>query len=282
MTMEQVSSLEVTSATAILDRIRVALEAAVSALSPFVPGAVKAEQKSRDHSPITEADRRVNRVLQEFLLRDGDGWLSEETTDDLRRLGKHRVWVVDPLDGTREFVDGIPEWCVSVAMVEDGRAIAGGICNPSTKELFLGAQATGVNYNGKQARVSKKDSLEAATVLASRSEVNRGEWARFDQAPFVVRPVGSVAYKLALIAAGKADATWTLQPKNEWDIAAGVALVEGAGGVVQFLPNGLPAFNRRTTLLPGLFASGPLLATQIKSFLDRRVQASQAKISSGG
>jgi myo-inositol-1(or 4)-monophosphatase len=158
-------------------------------------------------------------------------------------------------------------------MVEDGRAIAGGVCNPATQEIFLGSKETGVTYNGKQAHASKKDRLEKAVVLASRSEVERGEWACFEQASFAIRPMGSVAYKLARVAAGLADATWTLNPKNEWDIAAGVALVEAAGGYVQFLPNSRPTFNKRATLLPGLFACGPLLGDQIRSLLSQYMQA---------
>jgi myo-inositol-1(or 4)-monophosphatase len=255
------------STVEILERIRESLEAAVRALSPFVSGNVMAEQKSRDRGPVTEADRAVNRVLHETLVRDGEGWLSEETIDDPGRLGKRRVWVVDPLDGTKEFVAGIPEWCVSVAMVEDGRAIAGGVCNPATKETFLGSRETGITYNGCPAQASRKNTLEGAMVLASRSEVGRGDWACFQDASFIFRPMGSVAYKLALTASGLADATWTLSPKNEWDIAAGVALVEAAGGVVQFLPDSRPAFNNKSTLLPGLFACGPLLTSPISALL---------------
>ena len=255
------------SSIEIVERINHALEAAVQALTPFVSGNVKAEQKSDDRGPVTEADRAVNRVLHEALLREGEGWLSEETIDDPERLKKNRVWVVDPLDGTKEFVAGIPEWCVSVAMVENGRAIAGGICNPATKETFLGSRETGITYNGCGAQASRKNTLDGAMVLASRSEVRRGDWARFDDAPFIFRPMGSVAYKLALIASGLADATWTLTPKNEWDIAAGVALVEAAGGVVQFLPDSRPAFNNKSTLLPGLFACGPFLSSPINKLL---------------
>jgi myo-inositol-1(or 4)-monophosphatase len=271
--LEKMLRKGMSSATEILERIQKALDAALGALSQFVPGSVTAERKSLDGSLVTEADRLVNRVLHESLVRDLEGWLSEESTDDLDRTERHRVWVVDPLDGTREFVAGIPEWSISVAMVEDGRAIAGGVCNPATREIFLGSKETGVTYNGKQAHASKKDRLGEAVVLASRSEVGRGEWARFEQASFVIRPMGSVAYKLARVAAGLADATWTLNPKNEWDIAAGVALVESAGGFVQFLPNSRPIFNKRATLLPGLFACGPLLGDQVRSLLSQYMQA---------
>lgn len=251
----------------ILGRIERALVEAVSVCSRFARGNVKADLKISDGSVVTEADRAVNRVLQNLLLRDQEGWLSEEDRDDLRRLDKGRVWVVDPLDGTREFVAGIPEWSVSIAMVEGGRAIAGGVCNPATGEIFLGSKETGVTYNGQQAHTTKKDRLEGAVVLASLTEVGRGEWQRFQQSSFLIHPMGSVAYKLARVAAGLADATWTLSPKNEWDVAAGVALVEAAGGYVQFLPNSQPRFNKKDTVLPGLFACGPLLKDQITSLL---------------
>jgi myo-inositol-1(or 4)-monophosphatase len=250
----------------VLERIKNALEAAVESISSFIPGAVAAEFKVGD-DPITEADRTANRILRQALRRDGEGWLSEESFDDSARLGNERIWVVDPLDGTREFVAGIPEWCISVGFVENGRAVAGGICNPATRELFLGAVGQGVTLNGKAVRASKRRGLSEAVVLASRSEVKRGEWDCFRQAPFATRPMGSVAYKLALVAAGLADATWTLAPKNEWDIAAGVALVECAGGFARRIDNSLIRFNQESTRLPGLLACGPYLLEELTSLL---------------
>src|SRR5271169_2576121 len=189
-----------------LSRIREALEAAVAAISKLIPGAVAAEHKSEGRGPLTEADRVSNRVLRDVLLREDEGWLSEETVDDLTRLEKARVWVVDPLDGTLEFVAGIPEWCLSVAMVENGQPVAGGICNPASGETFLGATETGITYNGRPTSASARTGLDGAVVLASRSEIKRGEWERFKGSKFEVRPMGSVAYKLALVAAGRADA----------------------------------------------------------------------------
>ena len=250
-----------------LERIERALDEAVGVLAQFASGRVKADRKPSDQSLVTEADRSVNRVLQQSLLREHEGWLSEEDRDDLARLKKHRVWVVDPLDGTREFVAGVPEWSISVAMVEDGHAIAGGVCNPATGEIFVGSKGTGITYNGKQAHASKKDRLEGAIVLASRTEIEHGDWARFQEASFVIHPMGSVAYKLARVAAGLADATWTLDSRSEWDVAAGVALVEAAGGYVQFLPNSRPTFNNKVTRFPGLLACGTLLRDEITRLL---------------
>src|SRR2546421_2449232 len=126
------------SSTETLQRIQSAFEASRTVFSRFTCGTIEAEYKA-GQDPVTEADRSVDAVLREHLLRDGEGWLSEESVDDFTRLSKNRVWVVDPLDGTREFVAGIPEFCVSVALVENGRAIAGGVCNPATNEIFLGS-----------------------------------------------------------------------------------------------------------------------------------------------
>jgi myo-inositol-1(or 4)-monophosphatase len=217
--------------------------------------------------PVTRVEVAVDEALRRELLREGEGWLSEETADTPDRRGRSRVWVVDPLDGTREFVEGLPEWCVSIGLVEDGAPAAGGILNPATGELFLGAGGHGLSYNGRSARTTGRQALEGAVVLASRSEVKRGLWTRFQGASFEVRPMGSVAYKLARVAAGLADATWTLVPKHEWDVAGGAALVLAAGGVV-FLPGGSPAtFGRDDPLLPGLIAAPEPLGAPLRCLL---------------
>ncbi len=256
-----------------LQRIEGALAAARSIFARFTPGKIETEYKS-GLDPVTEADRAVDAALRKELLREGEGWLSEESVDDLSRLQAKHVWVVDPLDGTREFVDGIPEFCVSVAMVENSRPIAGGICNPATGEVFLGSLDCGVTYNGKPAHASQREDLQGAVILASRSESKRGEWKRFEQAPFQVRPMGSVAYKLALVAAGLADATFTLTPKHEWDVAAGAALVESAGGFVMTLDDQPLQCNRRSPWLSGLIAGGASLRRPLRALLDSQRQGS--------
>jgi myo-inositol-1(or 4)-monophosphatase len=260
----------------IVRRIQSALEAARSVFERFTAGAIDAEYKlGRD--PVTEADRAADAVLHKELLRDGEGWLSEESVDDLSRLQKRRVWVVDPLDGTREFVAGIPEYCISVAMVEDGVPVAGGICNPASNEIFIGSLSTGVTYNGKPAKPSRRAVLKDALLLASRSETKRGEWKRFESVQFKVRPMGSVAYKLALVSAGLADATFTLTPKNEWDVAAGAALVRSAGGYVGTLDHRPLRCNNRDPLLSGLVACGPALQKELLALVDGHLPAPAAK-----
>jgi myo-inositol-1(or 4)-monophosphatase len=239
----------------ILERIEEALRAAEGVLKKFTPGQIAARAKEGG-DPVTEADIEVNTKLHEILPRPGEGWLSEETRDDERRLACDNVWVVDPIDGTREFVMGLPEWCVSIGWVENGKAVAGGILNPDAGHLILGSLETGVTLNGTPIEPVNSSSLDEATVLASRSEVKRGEWEQYENREFTVIPMGSVAYKLGRVAAGLADATWTLVPKHEWDVAAGAALIEAAGGKLFIPAEHDLAFNRPHPLLPGLVALG--------------------------
>lgn len=247
-------------------RIGDALEEARRVFSRFTPGEIQAEYKS-GHDPVTEADHALDAVLRKCLLRAEEGWLSEESADDLSRLEREHVWVVDPLDGTREFVEGIPEFCVSIAFVERGHPVAGGICNPATGETFLGSVASGITYNRAPARTSTRTSLDGAIVLASRSETKRGEWKSFQNGPIKVEPMGSVAYKLARVAAGLAEITFTLTPKHEWDIAAGAALVLSAGGYVQTLEGTPLICNQKDPLVSGLIACPAQLKVGLLEFL---------------
>jgi myo-inositol-1(or 4)-monophosphatase len=263
--------MEARSYAHILKRIHAALEASRAVFARFTPGAIETEYKI-GHDPVTEADRALDAVLRKELLRDGEGWLSEESVDDPIRLQRSRVWVVDPLDGTREFVQGIPEFCASIGFVEDGRPVAGGIYNPATDETFLGSIDSGVTFNGKPAQPSQRRTLDGALVLASRSEVKRGQWKPFENAAFKIRPMGSVAYKLALVSAGVADVTFTLTPKNEWDVVAGVALVESVGGFVSTLEKTKLRANRRDPILSGLLASGPFLKDELLAVVEPHIR----------
>ena len=249
-----------------LARIEQALALSSAVAREFINKNLNVQYKN-GWDPVTEADRQVNNVLKEILLGEDEGWLSEETTDDFERLKKRLVWIVDPIDGTREFIEGIPEWAISVALVADGKPVAGGICNPASDETIIGSLATGITLNGKPAKISEKQTLAGAVILGSRSEAKRGEWERFENAIFQVRHVGSVAYKLGLVAAGLGDATWTLVPKHEWDVAAGVALVQSAGGFVRGLQQEVLTFNCANPTLTGLLA-GPLsLKAEIEATL---------------
>ncbi len=228
-------------------------------------------------SPVTVADRQANHRIHQIVHHafPHDGWLSEETTDSPDRLSKRRVWVVDPLDGTREFIDKIPEFAVSIGLVEDGRPLLGVIYYPALDELLWAARDQGAwrrtgDTGDTRLRVSLTERLAEATVLSSRSETKRGEWRPF-QSLFHARPAGGMAHKLAAIAKGEADATFTLVPKNEWDLCAGAMLIEEAGGLLTTLSGKPVVFNQATTLLQGLVASNRLLHPQLMAVVTPRL-----------
>ncbi|MGA9725482.1 MAG: 3'(2'),5'-bisphosphate nucleotidase CysQ [Candidatus Binatus sp.] len=211
-------------------------------------------------NPVTEADLQADRAIK-TLLRDpfpAYGWLSEETADNDDRLKCRRVWIVDPLDGTKEFITGVPEFAVAIALIEDGVPVLGVTYNPIKREMYWSARGVGCHLNTRRVRVTRTRILERATVLASRSETARGEWQVF-HGMLKVSPTGSVAYKLALVAAGKGDATFTRSPKSEWDIASGAALVVEAGGTITDIKGRAIRFNQRNVKLEGLVADNTIL-----------------------
>ena len=242
-----------------LDIATEAARAAGQVLLRFYGGAYRVAEKSVDN-PVTAADLEANEALKAKILGafPGDGWLSEETADSDERLKQKRVWIVDPLDGTKEFISEIPEFVVCVALVEDGTPRVAVEYNPVRDELFTARKGAGATLNGSAIRVTKQTDLRLARVLASRSEEARGEWDPYRE-KMHVELTGSVAYKFALIAAGRYDATFTLTPKNEWDVCAGALLVAEAGGMVTDPDGRAIRFNNRSTLLPGLIASNQLL-----------------------
>src|SRR5215469_2832614 len=224
---------------------------------------LKVGSKGRDN-PVTQADLEADTALKK-LLRDpfpAYGWLSEETADNDDRLRCRRVWIVDPLDGTKEFINGIPEFAVAIALIEDGVPVLGVTYNPIKREMFWGGRGAGCHLNTRRVRVTRTRTLARATVLASRSETARGEWKVF-HGTMKVSPTGSVAYKLAMVAGGKADATFTRSPKSEWDIASGAALVVAAGGKITDAEGRELRFNQRNVKLEGLIADNGILHAEL-------------------
>ena len=209
------------------------------------------------HNPVTTADKEADSYLKSTLMsaRPQYGWLSEETVDSKNRLNKEKVWIVDPLDGTKEFIEGVPQFVVSIALVEKGIPIIGVLHNPVTKETFHAAKGRGAYLDRGQYRCSIKDSTRDMIILNSRSETRRGLWEPYKKHFKELRPIGSVAYKMGLTAIGKADIFATLRPKNEWDICAGTCLINEAGGKVINLNGKDITFNNQKTLIePGLIA----------------------------
>ncbi len=217
-----------------------------------------ATEKSADN-PVTAADLEANAAITAILRRafPGDAILSEETADDSTRLGASRVWVIDPLDGTKEFVAGVPEFAVSVALVVDGRPVAASLYQPITRECFHAWRGGGAWLDGERLAVSRQTELAKSVLAASRTETGRGQLdavrARFAR----VEAIGSVAWKLAVIAAGRVDVWLSLAAKHEWDVCAGDLIVHEAGGTFRELGRGVRRYNSADVLLAPPLAAGP-------------------------
>ena len=239
--------------------LRRAVRAAGAIALDYFERGFEVRQKSPG-DPVTDADLAVDAALHETLsaARPDYGWLSEESGDDPARLDAARVWVVDPIDGTRGFVDGNREWVVSAALVANGRPVAACIFNPATEAFYDACKGEGTRLNGERVRVSEVDGLAGAALASSRNEERRALWrGRFPEAS--IRVIDAIAYKLALVADGSVDGTIALRPKSDWDIAAGDLLIAEAGGVATTPEGETMHYNGARVRKPGLVAAAPAL-----------------------
>ncbi len=218
-------------------------------------------------NPVTEADIAADNKLKNILTSAFPeyGWLSEETRDTPSRLTKERVWVVDPIDGTKEFVEGVPNFVVSIGLVENGYPILGIIHNPITKDTYSASLGGGAFLNGKKFTISNKVDFSKISILNSRSETKDELWTQYNSIFNKLIPIGSIALKLAMVAVNKADMVASLKPKNEWDICAGHCLINEAGGKLLTIKGCEISYNNSNTLIkPGLVAGN---ASVIDSFI---------------
>jgi len=235
-------------------------------------------QSKGELGPVTNIDLAVDALLTERLLgaRPGYGWLSEEAPDDTtRRIGKARTFMLDPIDGTQALVNGVPQWTISIGIVEGERAFAGVVYNPMTDELFLGALGETATLNGRPMHTTKRETLDGARMLGQRSRFADRRWPTpWPKMDIIERH--SIAYRMSLVAAGMGDAGVLFGFKNEWDIAAGAAIIESAGGIVSDLWGEPLVFNQPSPRAPGVAMSGaalhPLLIERTKAFPDPRTK----------
>ncbi|PPB79675.1 myo-inositol-1(or 4)-monophosphatase [Albidovulum inexpectatum] len=213
--------------------------------------------KPEGAGPVTEADIEVDGMLKSRLMaaRPGYGWLSEETPDDQSRLQAERVFIVDPIDGTRAFIAGEKGWAHSLAVAENGRITAGVVHLPMLNATYAATQDGPALLNGQPIHVSAQHEMSRATVLATRANFDPGHW-RGGTPPACTRKFRpSLAWRLCLVAEGRFDAMLTLRPTWEWDIAAGSLIAERAGARVTDRFGAPLRFNARDPRAPGLIAA---------------------------
>jgi myo-inositol-1(or 4)-monophosphatase len=214
-----------------------------AAIMALFRGKYDVHEKSKNN-PVTTADLEANRIIRERIANTfpNDGWLSEEDADSDRRLALSRVWVVDPIDGTKEFIEGVPQFAISIGFVVDGVAQAAVVYNPAQEEFFKAAAGHGAYLNDTTIRATTREEIDGARLLVSRSEPAKKFQVFVDRC--AIEPIGSIAYRLAKVAGGDGDGTLMVE-------AAGGKVVDGEGHAMRF--NRQPARHR------GVVAAGAAL-----------------------
>lgn len=229
-------------------------------------------QKTEDEDvddPVTRADLDADAAIRARLSErfPRDGIVTEEADTDVTGTSG-RTWIVDPMDGTREFVDRVAEFAVSIALVEGGEPVVAVVANPLAGITVRATRGGGTWRGGERVSVSRCTTLSEATAIASRSETKRGDWDPFAGWFRDVRKMGSIAWKLSAIACDVGDLNVSVRPKHSWDVCAGDLLVREAGGVYLDRLGRAARYDAPRSVLPGRVAGPPAL---VERFLERGV-----------
>jgi len=223
------------------------------------------------NSPVCEADIEVDHLLRDRLMRaaPGYGWLSEESADDPARLEASRVWIVDPIDGTRGFIAGRPDWAISAALVEEGRPFAAALFAPVTDQLFLAVAGRGATCNGRPLLVTPGDTLDGARIAGPPRRLER----LAQDAPQIqaMPKVFSLALRLARVATGELEAALAGPNSHDWDLAAADLLVHEAGGALTSPAGVPPIYNCPRPVHGVLIAAGQARHVTLLNFLRERM-----------
>lgn len=236
----------------------------------FAGGTARIWEKADNAGPVTEADLAVNERLAGILrpARPDYGWLSEESPDSAERLAAERVFIIDPIDGTRSFIDGATTWAHAIAVAERGVVTAAVIHLPMRDELFAAATGQGATLNGAPIAPSDRDQLEGAAVLAARPALEPKHWN--GEVPKIRREYRpSLAYRLASVAEGRFDAMITLRRTWEWDVAAGDLILREAGATVTDRTGNALRFNNPHPAVDGVLAGGAKVHAGLLAALTR-------------
>jgi myo-inositol-1(or 4)-monophosphatase len=256
----------------------VAAECAAREAGSIIMGLFKGKfdvQEKSKNNPVTTADLEANRKIREIILGcfPHDGWLSEEDQDSSQRLSRSRVWVVDPIDGTKEFIEGVPQFAVSIGFVVDGRPKVAVVYNPVEDSFYKAVTGQGAFLNHQPIRVTPRNDIDGALLLVSRSEPRRKFQVFIDRCE--IKPVGSIAFRLAKVAGGDGDGTLTFRSIHEWDVCGGVLLVEEAGGIVVDGSGERLTFNRQEIRHRGVVAANAAMARALQGLWSKAMAEKQ-------
>ena len=256
-------NLEKISKNALLNAGKIALELKKKKIS------VKYKSKNQ---PVTEADLKINEFLKDFFKKTTPnfGWLSEESYDDGSRLKSEYFWCLDPIDGTRSFINKKPEYTISLALFRNSNPIIGLLLNPETNELFFAKKNNGAFCNGKKISVGKKTKINLCKYAISSSEIKKLSDLNVVNNCNIVS-MGSIAYKIALVAKGKFDIAISFTKKNDWDLAAADIILQEAGGMTNQIIGGKIKYNTPDLKIKSVIASNTLLIPIIKKLLFKKI-----------
>jgi len=252
-----------------------AVEAGAKIAREFYARGARVWDKAEGKGPVTEADLAVNALLKERLqgARPDYGWLSEETVDDTGRLTAKKTWIVDPIDGTRAFIRGRPQWTVCGALTENGVPVAGAVVNPLMEEVFAASLGGGAHLNGRPIHVSACTVLEHARLMGPKDFYTHPSWPERWPASIQLDNPNSIAYRLCLVASGARDGSVRVFSCHEWDVAAADLIVREAGGIMTGLDGEMLIYNQPSPILRGYVAAGPGLYSELKRRVDQRSRA---------
>lgn len=214
--------------------------------------------------PVTEADLAIDAMLRETLLaaRPDYGWLSEETEDDAARLENDRVFIVDPIDGTRAFMRGDPNFCHALAVSEGGEIVAAVAYFPIGDRMYWAEKGGGAFLNGAPLGVSARTALEGAQALAGRVQLTPSRWPG-GPPPVDHKFLNSLVYRHCLVAEGRYDLAFTLRQAWEWDVAAGELIASEAGAAVSTTTGARHRYNAAHPRMPGVIIGPSALHAQV-------------------
>jgi len=258
-------------ADALADQIaEIAAEAGALAMARWQTDFARWEKSPGN--PVSDIDLEVNALLHARLsdLDPEAGWLSEETADSAARLSCSRLWVVDPIDGTRDYLRGRPGWSVSVALIEDGVPMIGVLDAPARDEIWRATRGGGAWRNGVPLRASDRTDLAGARVPTDALP-------KADRDLVIVDKPNSIALRIAMVAAGEADLVATARWGNEWDIAAAALIATEAGAIITDALGGALAFNTQAAEAFGILATAPGIHTAASARLRERALAASAR-----
>ncbi len=251
-------------------------DAALVARSFFFSGDIDSWDKS-PNNPVSEADLAVNALLKERLLsaRPDYGWLSEETRDNADRLSRRRVWIVDPIDGTRDFLRGRTGWAVSVALVEDGLPVLGVLAAPARNQFFIAEAGEGAWLNEHPISISNCDNIEHCRLPGDPATLGAKWWPE-PWGPLAVEKPNGLALRIAKVASDEADAFFEGRPMGEWDIAAAALILTEAGGRITDREGRELRYNKPEPRLHGVVAATPPLHAEVVRRVGAGIVALQA------